>query len=214
MDFYSKFKKLLRNAPLCLMVLTIGVALSGCVSLSGTPKTPYSAAQQQQLLPNLKYWQAEGKIAFKMGDERQSASFQWQQHNKNYAVHIFGPFGHGSTWVKRTSHGVTLENAKLGNHRADSAEELMQTLVGWQVPVSNMQYWIKGQTAPDSKAETTLNNEGFIASLVQQGWQVSISSYQTVERWQLPQKIIATRDDMRIMVVIKQWQPKSSFGFL
>lgn len=188
------------------------ILLAGCQNLRSQQATPYTAAEQERRLPSLQSWRAEGKVSFKIKNQNQSASFHWDQHKGNFILHIFGPFGHSSTWIKRTSHGVTLENAELGRRQAANAEALMQTLVGWQVPVSNMQYWIKGQPAPGSKAAMTTNDLGFPSELQQQGWQVQIKQYQTVGPWQLPQKLIASRDDMRLMVVINQWQPRSGLS--
>jgi len=88
----------------------------------------------------------------------------------------------------------------------------MEALLGWQVPVSNMQYWVKGQLAPNIPidAPTTLNEAKLPNIMYQDGWTVTISQYQAVGPWTLPRKIIATRGELRLMTVIKSWAPKTS----
>jgi outer membrane lipoprotein LolB len=178
-------------------------ALSGCES---TPrKTPGSP--QMQYLYNARSWEAEGKIAITMGGERESASFKWSQDHDDYVIHLFGPFGQGATWLRRSGRSVTLENAKTGVQRARSAEELMQEVLGWQVPVSNLQFWLRGlpalKPAPTQMAQ---DESGQLTGLQQQGWQVDYGAHQNFNGWWMPTRLTAQRDDLQIRVVIKQWQ--------
>jgi outer membrane lipoprotein LolB len=188
---------------LLLVSTCLVMALTGCQS------TPQKAggAQQDKLLYRVPHWEAEGKIAIQTVNDRQSASFKWTQDNTLYAIHLFGPFGQGTTWLRRTSRGVTLENAKTGVHQADSAEALMQEVLGWQVPVTNLQFWLRGLPAKKPRpAKQERDSAGFVSRLHQEGWQVSYSRYEHFNGWWLPTRIQAERNDLRLTVVIKHWQ--------
>lgn len=186
------------------------LALTGCqttprqadVATAGEGVVPQSV-----LLPQFApKWLAEGKIALKHQDESTNASFTWEQKHQNYVIRLFGPFGQGSTWIRRTSKSVTLENAKTGYRKAESAEALMEDLFGWQVPVSDLQYWIRGLVAPDVDAEVTEEvATGLILGLEQQGWAVTYESHQKVDGWVLPRRLVAVRDGMEVTLVIKRW---------
>lgn len=198
-SFFYIYKRLTLACGLCL--------LAACAHLQEPLTEPYSTRQQSTLLPALEHWQAEGKLGLTMGADSQSASFTWHQQGRRFAIHIFGPFGHGSTHLSRDAEGrVTLANPELGTHRAASAEALMTEVLGWQVPVSAMQYWIKGMPAPQEPFDMITGNDGLPAQLLQAGWQVRFTRYQSVGRWQLPERVVATRDDLRLVVVVKQWQ--------
>lgn len=185
--------------------------LSACQS---TQVLPSNIAQQHSALARIPSWQAEGKIAINVDGERQSASFDWQQQRNNYVIHLFGPFGQGATWLRRTSKAVTLENAEIGKHRAASAEQLMEETLGWQVPVSNLQYWIRGLTAPKpSPTDVVADDLGLISTLEQQGWQVEYSRYENHEGWALPAKLRATRDAIEVTIVVKRWQIATAPAF-
>lgn len=172
-----------------------------------TPIMPTHVSQQQKALARIPSWQAEGKIAINMDGDRQSASFSWQQKHANYVIHLFGPFGQGATWLRRTSKGVTLENAEIGTRRATDPEQLMEETLGWQVPVSNLQYWIRGLAAPEPEPNNEQRNEvGLLSELEQQGWQVTYSKYETHDGWALPAKLTAERDSIKVTIVIKNWQ--------
>lgn len=189
---------------LWLMGAALLMVVSGCQT---TPRQTLGSTQQEIALYGVKHWQAEGKIAIQMADDRQSASFTWRQDKADYTIHLFGPFGQGATWLRRTSGGVTLENAKTGVHRAASAEALMEDVIGWQVPVAGLQFWLRG--LPAHKPQPTQlerDAEGALSHLQQQGWQVTYSRYELFDGWRLPSRILATRDDLRLTIVIKRWQ--------
>jgi outer membrane lipoprotein LolB len=178
-------------------------ALSGCQT---SPPRPVLSPQQYsiQAIPN---WQAEGKIAINMNGQRQNASFKWEQDQADYVVHLFGPFGQGTTWLRRTSEGVSLENAEIGLKRAATAEQLMKTNLGWQVPVSNLQYWLRGLTAPSPRPKhQETDPRGLLTALEQEGWTVAYPQYQTFQGLLLPAKMTAKRDAITVTIAIKQWQ--------
>lgn len=193
------------SRALLLAGLCIAALLTGCQSL---PQRPTSDGVRQEIeLHRISHWQAEGKIAIQMASDRQSASFKWTQDKDNYDVHLFGPFGQGTTWLRRTSRKVTLENPKTGIHQASSPENLMHEVLGWQVPVSNLQYWLRGLPAKKPRPTALARDPaGFLTDLQQEGWQVAYSRPKDFAGWWLPTRILAERDDLRLTIVIKNWQ--------
>lgn len=187
-----------------LSLLAVTLLVSACQS---TLVLPENVSRQQEAIRRIPSWQAEGKIAINMNGERQSASFDWQQQRGNYVIHLYGPFGQGATWLRRTDKGVSLENAEIGVRRAATAEQLMQETLGWQVPVSDLQYWIRGLAAPKpAPSQVEVDERDLMASLEQQGWQVTYSRYDLHEGWVLPEKLTARRDGIEVTVVVKRWQ--------
>jgi outer membrane lipoprotein LolB len=185
-------------------------ALTGCES---TPRKIPGASAQMQSLYGVQQWEAEGKIAITMGEQRESASFKWSQQRDDYVIHLFGPFGQGGTWLRRTGREVTLENAKTGVQRARSPEALMQDVMGWQVPVSNLQFWLRGLPAlKPAPTQITQDTSGHLTGLQQQGWQVAYGEHQNFNGWWLPTRVTAERDDLQIRLVIKQWQMPTAHG--
>lgn len=186
------------------LLVVLLATLAGCQSI---PQKPAGGTGQQPYLQKIPRWEAEGKIAIRKGEERESASFKWSQQQENYVIHLFGPFGQGATWLRRTSRSVTLENAKTGVRRATTAEALMQDVMGWQVPVSNLRFWLRGlPAAKPAPTELRRDGTGLLTGLQQQGWQVDYSKYENFSGWWLPTKVVARRDDLLITAVIKSWQ--------
>lgn len=178
--------------------------LSGCETL---PQKPSDLTLQQQQLLQVKKWKAEGKLSLTFQSERHSASFNWSQLEENFSIHLFGPFGQGATWLRHDGGMFTLENAQTGMRYAPTAEELMQEVLGWQVPVSNLQFWLRGLPAPTPRAtNTTFDASGLLTQLQQQRWIVTYSGHQEFTGWWLPTRISAKRDDIEIKIVVKSWQ--------
>ena len=201
-----RFKTFMPRLTRTLLLVAVGamIALSGCQT---TPQKATGGAQQEKHLYRLGQWEAEGKIAIQMADDRESASFKWMQDKANYTVHLFGPFGQGTTWLRRTSRGVILESAKTGTHKASSAETLMEDVLGWQVPVSNLQFWLRGLPANKPKPDNLERDPtGFVNLLQQEGWQVAYSRHEHFNGWWLPTRIRAEREDLKLTVVIKRWR--------
>lgn len=188
-----------------LFLLALLVAfISGCQTLAPMPEL--TAEQQAQRLATFPRWEAEGKIALRLANDNQSGFFKWTQLRENYVIHIFGPFGRGATWLRRTSHGVTLENAETGYRQADTPEALMEQVLGWQVPVSSLRYWMLGVADPNYPVEQLeLDAQGFIRSVHQQGWSVEFQNPQRVQGMQLPGRIRAHREQMRVTVAVNRW---------
>jgi outer membrane lipoprotein LolB len=183
--------------------LMLLAGLIGCQTQTQLPE----GIQPHKSLAEIEHWSAEGKIAVQFGDNRESASFQWIQNQNSYAIFLHGPFGQGGTWLRKDKHGVTLENAKGTRKRAATAEALMQQELGWQVPVSNIQHWMRGFAATRPKPTQTLRDElNRLTELTQQGWQVHYQSFEQINDGWLPTKLTAKRGHVTLKIVIKDWQ--------
>jgi outer membrane lipoprotein LolB len=194
--------------PRSLQYLTYLSWLIMCVGIVGCQTAPQRPADQQHQnqVEAFQHWSAEGKIAIQYGGDRESASFQWTQSQKDYAIFLHGPFGQGGTWLRKDKQGVSLESSK-GKKRASTPEALMQKELGWQVPVSNMQFWMRGLAAKKPKPKHMLrDHNNNLSQLIQQGWQVDYQNFASFNGYWLPTKLTAKRGQITIKMVIKDWQ--------
>ena len=172
----------------------------------GPAKLDVNEGQQSQLR-QLETWHAEGKLGVRFADDAHSANFDWINDQGDFSLRLSGPFGQGTTWLRRQGRLITLESPDEPLRKASSAEQLMLEQLGWQVPVSNLRYWIKGTAAPEHKVgKMSRNIDGTLAELHQQGWTISYSRYSAYNGWALPGKLVAERGDLRLTMIIKNWQ--------
>lgn len=200
----SFFKLHMTLARPLLLLLTL-LTLSACQNLQTTDIQSADALAANHQLVN---WRAEGKIKIVANGESQTAAFDWRQHKGNYAIHFFGPFGAGSSWLRRTSKGVTLELPDRPPMQASSPEQLLFDAAGWQAPISNLQHWIKGVPAPKPPAtqNSEISSDGI--AFEQAGWQINADRLKDTDGFLLPGKVTGSDSNTQVTVIIKRWEKR------
>ena len=85
---------------------------------------------------------------------------------------------------------------------------MVESQLGWQLPVSHLLYWVRGLPAPDSRSRIALDPNGRLASLQQDGWDVQYLGYTEEDGYTLPNRIKLAGRDLKITLVVKDWQPR------
>lgn len=179
-----------------LLISSLLVILSACTSLPSLPVTTESLEPNAQLW----HWQAQGRIAFASNKTNQSANLDWQQKGYNYQIQIFGPLGQGSARIEGQPFKVKLTTSDGKEIEAAFPEQLLNENSEWELPLSNMIYWIRGLPAPGNYQ--TLNKQTFI----QNGWRVEWRRFTQVDEHLLPSLLIAEKDQLSFRLSINKWQ--------
>ena len=166
---------------------------------------------QAQVLAT-KDWQAIGKLGVKVPHDGGSASIHWQQYGSEYQIYLNGPMGLGKIIINGKRDEVTLLQGSNPPQHAKTAEELILKNTGWNIPVTQLAYWARGLPAPKAKvAHYTFNEQGLLSELDQAGWIITYSDYQPIADKSnlttvLPGRITAEFKDVRLTVIIREWQ--------
>ncbi len=197
----------------CHVIAAVTAALlllAGCTTQPLHPVADNWQAHTQQL-EKLDAWRLNGKMGYRQSGDGGSAWIEWQQLPEQFEVRLSGPFGAGTAYL-RSKPGLT-ELTQAGEEpiRAASAKELTRHLFGWQWPVEDLQFWVRGLPSPHGMTQTlTLNEQHLLSSLEQSGWRLKFSRYSVQDQWLLPGKIHGQRlaDDgaTSFTLVIKAWQ--------
>lgn len=194
------------------LTLLLLLGLQGC-ALFQTPTAPPPPAGTQvdwishmRSLTLLQEWQVRGKIGVRTANDAGSAYLDWSQAQDSFYITLSGPLGQGTTIVSGNPTGARLEQSD-GTWIAESPDQLVQDHTGWQIPISNLLFWVKGMPAPGSKAELSHNELGVLASLQQDGWNLTFDQYSPQLGTLLPCRIRAQKDQLKVTLIIKRWQP-------
>jgi outer membrane lipoprotein LolB len=193
-----------------LSLLALLWLVTACVHQpSLTP--PENLREHQQQLQAIADWQLQGKLGVRTPDENGSASVKWTQEMANYQLSLSGPLGQKRMIITGTPGKVRLEQTGEPAQEARSPEALLKKQLGWTLPVTQLAYWVRGVPAPKSRiTRIEQNDDGLIAFLQQGGWLVTYSNYQDQTfndtTLALPGRIIAEYEDVRLTLVIRQWQ--------
>ncbi|NKQ12582.1 lipoprotein insertase outer membrane protein LolB [Pseudomonas sp. SST3] len=201
--------KVMRN----LLTPALALLLAGCAGLAPqeTVEGPGNAEDwkaHKAQVSEIDGWQISGKIGIRAPQDSGSGTLFWLQRQDYFDIRLSGPLGRGATRLTGRPDAVTLEVAGEGRFEAKSPEALVESQLGWQLPVSNLLWWVRGLPAPDSRSRIALDANGHLASLHQDGWDVQYLGYSEEDGDTLPARIKLAGRDLQITLVIKDWQPR------
>lgn len=199
---------------LTLLTLILVIFLSGCTALSPAPSSTTGSTlswkARSAALTRIQSWDVRGAVSIQHEDKTDLASLDWhQKHNNYYQFILFGPLGFGQVEIKGEPGTVTLQQSNKPLVSAKTPELLMQNQLGWHMPVSHLYYWARGLPAPGVPAKKTFDAAQRLVKLQQQGWEIEYLAYQPVNQIDLPQKMQLSTDQLKIRLVIKQWENNS-----
>jgi outer membrane lipoprotein LolB len=183
------------------LILFIGMNLTGC--------SIFDLQQDSQILEKqlntLQQWQVRGKLSVVSPNEAVTGYLTWQQNKEDFDLFLSGPFGQGSSRLVGNNNQATLTLPNQDPVNAPSAEYLMARYLGWNFPVLDLRYWVKGQPSPHTTFTEVRNTLGLLESLQQHGWKVEFSRYQRQGDTWLPGRVKIIGNDFKFIFAIKEW---------
>jgi outer membrane lipoprotein LolB len=172
------------------------VLLSGCavVPPPGEPGLAFAAG---------------GKFGIKDADSGYSAQFSWRHYQHGYDIEVWGPLGQGRTHLRGDE---SLMQVRRGDDilAQGEPEHVMQTHLGWSVPIRVLPAWIQGFPStqlPHSGAK--LDDQGRYTAFAQAGWQVNLERYtargDVLPELFTPARIVALNGVRKVTVVVRNY---------
>jgi outer membrane lipoprotein LolB len=180
---------------------------SGCTTI--TPPAPAQSTvtweSRQALLAQLHNWKVTGKIAVITAKDSGSANVDWAQHGQNFTLSLYGPLGANAISMNGTPGHVTLKTNDGKIITAPTAEQLLADQWGWKLPLSYLQYWVRGLPVPNLPQKSTYDAAHRLATLSQQGFTIQYQGYTTAGALELPQHLSITSTAFKTKIVIYKW---------
>lgn len=203
------FHKIKRSKPLFIIVL--GIVLAACQSMPAGPKL--SPTQQKAIvgereaqLASVHNWELDGRISLVTNDEAWSGQLYWQQGNtSDYFIQFSAPSGQGAMQLLGSNDGVELRMANGDSFVAKDAATLLRQETSWDIPIDGLWYWVRGLPDPQMPLKLTLNEQGSIQDMRQDGWHVQYDRYQQYGLMSFPRKIVIQHEDIKIRLIVTQW---------
>jgi outer membrane lipoprotein LolB len=185
----------------------LGLLLSACA----TPPVRESALLDAA---NLDAWQFEGRVAVATASDGFNASVDWSQEGQGSSVRLAGPLGAGSLRMNFGNQDLRVETSRGQVLEGVQAEAAVNDQLGFAPPLEALRYWLLGLKAPGADALEERNADGRLLWLTQLGWRVDYQEFESQEmtggmttgRVALPKRLRATREDLRLRVVIDRWR--------
>jgi outer membrane lipoprotein LolB len=153
----------------------------------------------------------EGRVAVRSGEEGWQASVRWRQRGEVSEVRLSGPFGAGALQLRFDGNELTLTTARGEILRGTDASATLNQQLGFDPPIAELRHWLLAEAAPpDATAVIEAGANGRPAVLQQRDWQLAFEEYRAqllkAARVQMPRRIIATRENVRLRLVVDRWR--------
>jgi outer membrane lipoprotein LolB len=178
------------------LAVTALLALGGCASLPAPPPAIVGS-------PVPAGWVLQGRIGVQSGEQSLSGQIHWQHRANADEVLMTSPLGQGVARIVRDAEGVVLEVPNRPARRARNAETLTREMLGYELPVAGLAWWVQARPDPARAFVATRDEAGRLAQLKQDGWTIDYLQYTADAR---PRKLVVTRDGLEIRLVADSWE--------
>jgi outer membrane lipoprotein LolB len=187
----------------CSVLLT----LTACapVRMKGSTATLSSQAAREKLLSPRNHWTVQARMAVSDGHHGGSGTLTWMQDAEDYDFVVRGPLTGRSFHLHGGANGAELDGLDGGPLYGPNAQQLLARALGWQVPLAQLRYWIKGLRAPGSPAQLRFGPDHLPSLLQQDGWTVEYRSWSQGMQPEVPQKVFASKGPYHVRVAIQGW---------
>jgi len=187
------------------------VAIAGC-SLSGRLADKQRAQElwtaRQQALLDLDTWDVHARAAIRLEVAVYNIGIRWQRQAENSTILLEAPFGQGVFRIESDASGkyrLRLPDGRVFENT--SAEALLEDMIGWSLPISGLEYWIRGLPRPGSDYSHRLDQQGRARSITQDKWSIGYLDYfARQENLQLPRRVKLVGDKVTLKLIIEHWQ--------
>jgi len=200
-----------------LLLPALVAMLQACTSLTLAPvpdgltvQAPDDWPQRMQALHRFSHWQLSGKLAVRQrGDSGTALINRWRQQGERYQLALSSAFlGMGNTYLQGNSSFMELTLPNGDRYQSANPEALVADATGWQLPLPELRWWIRGLPAPAKSARLLFDASGHLALMYQSGWEIHYERRQAFVAGlpELPARLTAVKGDRRVRLVITDWQ--------
>ncbi|TAN05292.1 MAG: outer membrane lipoprotein LolB [Rhodanobacteraceae bacterium] len=200
----------MRGAFACMLIAGgAGLLLAACAPVqvrhSGTAAQLAAQAARERLLGAQPDWSIAGRFAASDGHHGGSGSLEWLQAGLEYRFTLRAPITGKTLQLDGGPGGAVLRG--VGKHAlsGEDAKDVLNAEFGWDVPVADLAWWVRGLRAPGRPAVLTFGANGLPATLDQDGWHVDYRAWYAERDPPLPRTVYASRDPFTVRVLIERW---------
>jgi outer membrane lipoprotein LolB len=150
------------------------------------------------------------RVAVRYDGQAFSSGLRWRHTAERDEIWLVSPVGQALVHIVDDGDGVLLTSADQRQHRAASVEGLTRQALGWELPVSRLKHWLRGEVAPGAPPEAiTRDAAQRIVRLEQAGWRISLGYEPPQENRGLPRRLELSRGAHEIRLVIDTWRDEA-----
>ena len=178
-----------------IVAFAIALTAAGCATVG----LPPPAAQTFDL---------SGRVLVSFDARAFSSNLRWQHVAERAELWLLTPLGQTMAHIISTPEGATVTGADQKQYRGADVEALTRQALGWELPLTRLQYWVRGDAAPgDAPHSVNHDPAGRLIAFSQANWQIRIERYASGEYASLPHRVELSRAGSEsIRLVIDAWR--------
>jgi outer membrane lipoprotein LolB len=190
-----------------LLLITI-LLVSGCATITPPTSQPTNSSLNQQhlaSLANIKAFSLKGRLGVVTNPRGFSGGIEWQHQAANDNIDIFSPVGGKVANIAKNASGVTLTSQDGHTIKANDAESLTETTLGWRLPLNGLNDWAIGRPTTSKIEASSWDAQGRLLTLKQDGWDISYENYLETNGVFLPSKTVLKSEKVNLKLLIEKW---------
>lgn len=194
-------------------VLLAGVALlvlAGCAALPEIGDDPAAAraafAERAVALDSVEPWRFAGRLTLELPGETWSGQLGWRSDAAGQVIDLSGPMGRGGGRLMLGEERVVLVTRDGERYEASDPDSLMALITGRAIPVSGLEYWVRGIARPGVGFDLRADVDGQPVRLIQDGWEIVYGAFEDAGVANMPTALNLRREDMQLRLLIQRWQ--------
>jgi outer membrane lipoprotein LolB len=181
-----------------LAVLCLGL-LSACAT---TPRT--SVVVRPELVDA---FDLTGRVNVRVENKGYPGRIHWQHSPASDELWLYSPVGSGVAHMRRDASGALLIASDGKEYRAPDLMLLTRKVLGWDLPLDGLQYWVRGLPWPAlGTIEQQDDANGRLKLLKQGAWQVTYLDWTPAGASGLPSKLDLSSEGLRVRLVVDDWK--------
>lgn len=193
-------------------LLALGACAPVAVRTPGTEAQLAAQAARELALGADQSWSLTGRFAASDGRNGGSGSLEWKQDGAQYRLTLQAPVTGKTVELEGGPDGAVLLGAAHEAVTGRDAGAVLQEEFGWDVPVADLAFWVRGLRAPGQAAVLTFGTAELPATLDQDGWHVEYRDWYAERDPPLPRRVYASRSPFTVRVLIEQWNGAAPDG--
>ncbi len=196
------------NRKLLLAVFVLAVSACATQPTAPTSKSLENLAVHQAhlaTLANIQAFSLKGRLGVVSQKQGFSGGIEWQHHTTTDNIDVFSPVGGKVANIAKTPDQVVLTDQKSHQIKANDAETLTETTLGFRLPLKGLSDWAVGRPTTSKIEASNWDSQGRLTMLKQDGWDIRFDNYLESSGTFLPTKIVLKSEKVNLKLLVEKW---------
>lgn len=187
--------------------------LAGCATLTDQPVAISTVVIEPTTSESVASanFQLAGRVSVRDSKQSFSGGVRWHHTHASDEILLLSPLGQTVAQIQRNPEGVQLTTSAQKIYRAADVESLTEQVLGWRLPLTGLQYWVRGVNSPTTSAAADRDGTGRVVAVRQDGWEITYLSFFSPEpavsvQAARPRVLALQRGELEIRLVVDSWE--------